>query len=131
MENSHFEISKEAIDHLNKVDQKLKRLIARMGVLEREIIADPFTALVQSIVYQQLAYAAANTIWGRFLSTVGDVSPSKINNMPDSIHYFKNFRIVYLIKHIPAIPAVSDNACLAQAGRYWDSDGRNARRLLT
>ncbi len=85
MKTYDFEISQEALQHLKSADPLLGRYIDRIGVLEREVIADPFTALVQSIVYQQLAYAAANTIWNRFLVAVADVTPKSVQDTPDEV----------------------------------------------
>ncbi len=57
-----------AVLHLKKSDPVLRRLIVRAGPcglpLERE--ANQFGALVDAIIYQQLAYKAAQTIATRF-----------------------------------------------------------------
>lgn len=81
MENNYFEISKKAKEHLDLQDPLVGRLIKKAGSLKREIVSDPFTALVQSIVFQQLAYAAANTIWKRLLDASKNMTPKSISEM--------------------------------------------------
>jgi len=111
MEKSYFEISQNAIAHLRNVDPKFGRYIELVGNLKREIISDPFTALVQSIVYQQLAYAAANTIWRRFLSVVESLTPISVYDMQDTVlrgcglsgvkvQYIKNIAKAFLDKKL-------------------------------
>jgi DNA-3-methyladenine glycosylase II len=57
-----------AVRHLQKCDPVMRRLIARHGPcrIKREHVADPFGALVEAIIYQQISYAAAGTIARRF-----------------------------------------------------------------
>ncbi|MFI5281708.1 MAG: DNA-3-methyladenine glycosylase family protein [Candidatus Dormibacterales bacterium] len=60
-------------------------LIKRAGPVElREPLSDGFAALVRSIMYQQLAGAAAATIHGRFLKLFdGPLSPPAVLSLPD------------------------------------------------
>src|SRR6266446_6774104 len=57
----------EAIEHLNRTDKILKRLIRKVGpcTLKPRRRRSPFEALVQSVAYQQLNGTAAETILGR------------------------------------------------------------------
>ena len=59
-----------AIRHLKKSDPVMRRIITRLGKcelsLELEDDRNPFGTLADAIIYQQLAYAAAKTIAGRF-----------------------------------------------------------------
>jgi DNA-3-methyladenine glycosylase II len=61
------------------------RVIKSAGPLElREASEDPFAALVRSIMYQQLAGAAATAIHGRFLKLfAGGLSPAGVLALPD------------------------------------------------
>jgi DNA-3-methyladenine glycosylase II len=63
----------------------MARLIKMAGPLElRDPLPDGFAALVRSIMYQQLAGAAAATIHGRFLNLFSDgLSPSAVLALPD------------------------------------------------
>lgn len=65
-------------EHLKKKDKKLGVAIERIGMIEREIIPDLFTALVNSIVGQQISAKAAVTVWNRLLEKLGDITPEII-----------------------------------------------------
>lgn len=78
-----FAISSKSIEHLRNSDPYMKALIDYVGDIDRYIINDPFTALVNSIVYQQLAYPAATTIWNRFAHLVGDINPKSVIEKSD------------------------------------------------
>ena len=62
----------------------MARLIKASGPLElRDPLPDSFAALVRSIMYQQLAGAAASTIHGRFLKLFSDgLSPAAVLALP-------------------------------------------------
>ena len=63
----------------------MARLIKAVGPVElREPFEDPFGALVRSIMFQQLAGAAANAIHGRFIKLFADgLSPSCVLALPE------------------------------------------------
>jgi DNA-3-methyladenine glycosylase II len=63
----------------------MARLIKAAGPMElREPFEDPFAALVRSIMFQQLAGAAANAIHGRFIKLFADgLSPAGVLHLPD------------------------------------------------
>jgi DNA-3-methyladenine glycosylase II len=65
----------------------MARLIKAAGRIElRPAIDDNFAALVRSIMYQQLAGAAASTIHGRFLKLFADgLSPAAVLALPEGI----------------------------------------------
>lgn len=73
-----FEYGQEEIDYLKKKDKKLGAAIDRIGMIEREIIPDPFTALVSSIVGQQISSKAADTVWERLEKLLGEITPESI-----------------------------------------------------
>ena len=58
-----------AVAHLKKADPILAKHFRRLGEakLETRAMEDPFLYLARSITFQQLAGAAARTIWGRVL----------------------------------------------------------------
>jgi DNA-3-methyladenine glycosylase II len=53
--------------HLSKADPVLARIIAEVGALGIQPRRERFQALVRNIIFQQLAGAAANAIYGRFV----------------------------------------------------------------
>ena len=59
-----------AVDHLRARDQRLARVVERVGPFRMRPAAmqSPFEALAESIVYQQLTGKAAATIWGRVVA---------------------------------------------------------------
>ncbi|HEY5035339.1 MAG TPA: DNA-3-methyladenine glycosylase 2 family protein [Candidatus Dormibacteraeota bacterium] len=63
----------------------MARLIKTAGPLDlRDPLPDGFAALVRSIMYQQLAGAAASTIHGRFLKLFSDgLSPAAVLALPE------------------------------------------------
>jgi DNA-3-methyladenine glycosylase II len=65
----------------------MARLIKAAGAIElRPALDDNFAALVRSIMYQQLAGAAASTIHGRFLKLFADgLSPAAVLALPEGI----------------------------------------------
>jgi 3-methyladenine DNA glycosylase/8-oxoguanine DNA glycosylase len=79
-----FQYGQEEIDHLTRRDRKLGRAIARIGMIEREIIPDLFRALVHSIVAQQISRAAADTVWGRLCARLAVVTPRHVARTPVS-----------------------------------------------
>jgi len=73
-----FEISKNEIDYLKGKGENLRKLIEIVGDVDREYIKDPFISLVNNIIFQQLSYKAAITIWNRFVELVGEITPQKV-----------------------------------------------------
>jgi DNA-3-methyladenine glycosylase II len=73
-----FEYGQREIDHLSGRDRVLGQAITEIGMIEREIYPDLFTALVRNIVAQQIAKKAAATVWGRMCAKVGDITAAKI-----------------------------------------------------
>jgi len=68
-------------------DPAMARLIKSAGAIElRPALEDHFAALVRSIMYQQLAGAAASTIHGRFLKLFAHgLSPAAVLALPEGI----------------------------------------------
>lgn len=69
-------VSAEIITSLSEKDEVLAQLIRERGNIKIPVFEDPFYSLVMSIVYQQLSFRAAETIFNRLLERVGqDVRP--------------------------------------------------------
>jgi len=73
-----FKYGETEINYLKKKDKKLSVAIERIGIIEREVTPDLFTALVSSIVSQQISNKAASTVWGRLCNLLGDINPKSI-----------------------------------------------------
>jgi len=73
-----FKYDQNEIEYLKSRDKKLGAAIDKIGMIEREVIPEPFTALIESIVSQQISSKAAATIWNRLSSLLGSVTPGSI-----------------------------------------------------
>ncbi len=73
-----FEYGQKEIDYLKKKDKKLGAAIEQIGWIEREVIPDPFTALIISVVGQQISTKAAQTVASRLYQLVGNITPLTI-----------------------------------------------------
>lgn len=75
---ARFEYGQTEIDHLKRRDRKLGAAIDRLGAIEREVTPDLFTALVKSVVAQQISTKAAETVWGRLCAQLSAITPDNI-----------------------------------------------------
>ncbi|MDR1701243.1 MAG: DNA-3-methyladenine glycosylase 2 family protein [Sporomusaceae bacterium] len=73
-----FEYGQTEIDYLKKRDKKLGQAIDRIGPIRRKVMPDIFSALVNSIISQQISGRAADTIWERFSSLLGEITPAAV-----------------------------------------------------
>jgi 3-methyladenine DNA glycosylase/8-oxoguanine DNA glycosylase len=73
-----FQYGQTEIDYLTRRDRKLGRAIGRIGMIERPVTPDLFTALVHSVVAQQISRKAAVTVWGRLCERLLDVTPRTV-----------------------------------------------------
>ena len=73
-----FKYGEAERDYLKKKDKKLGEAIDRIGMIEREVTPDLFTALVYSIVSQQISSKAAATVWNRMLAQFETITPLAI-----------------------------------------------------
>lgn len=73
-----FEYGQKEIEYLKRKDKKLAAAIDQIGIIEREITPDPFAALVSSVVSQQISKKAAQTVWSRLDTLLGEVSAENI-----------------------------------------------------
>lgn len=80
-----FEYGEKEIRQLIKADPLLGKVIEKHGIFKKTIIPDPFEALVQSIIAQQISGKAADTISERLIVAVGDITPVLISDANDEI----------------------------------------------
>ena len=78
---------KRAIDHLRRCDDRLGEWIDRIGVLQLPVpeAREPYVALLETIAHQQLAGAAARSIWARVIGLFEDRVPCsrRLVDMPE------------------------------------------------
>lgn len=73
-----FEYGEKEIEYLKRKDKKLGAAIDRIGIIKREINPDPFSALISSIVSQQISKKAAETVWDRLSNLIGNITAENI-----------------------------------------------------
>ncbi|WP_411679690.1 DNA-3-methyladenine glycosylase family protein [Clostridium thailandense] len=76
-----FEYGQKEIEYLKSRDKKFALAIDDIGMIKREIITDPFTALISSIVSQQVSKKAAETVWNRLGNLLGDITAESIDKI--------------------------------------------------
>lgn len=64
---THFQYGEKEIEHLRKVDKRFTAVIDQVGMIERAVNPDLFSALVHSIIGQQISSKAHQTVWERML----------------------------------------------------------------
>jgi DNA-3-methyladenine glycosylase II len=75
---------RKAVNHLKKSDPILRSIIERVGPCRMEFGEPEFSALAESIVYQQLNGRAAATIFERFAALAGEpLTPEGILKLSD------------------------------------------------
>jgi len=70
------------IEYLKSRDEHLGKAIDRIGPIARSVIPDLFTALVSSIVHQQISNKAAATVWGRMVERFSQILPDTMDAAP-------------------------------------------------
>jgi 3-methyladenine DNA glycosylase/8-oxoguanine DNA glycosylase len=73
-----FKYGQAEIEYLKRRDKKLGVAIDRIGMIEREVTTDLFTALIKSVVHQQISTKAAQTIWARLQGILDEMTPARI-----------------------------------------------------
>ena len=76
-EIKYFEYGEAELSYLKSRDSKLAAVIDELGHIERAIMPDLFTALVNSIIAQQISSKALETIWQRFCERF-EITPETI-----------------------------------------------------
>jgi DNA-3-methyladenine glycosylase II len=61
----------DACRHLGKRDRVMRKLIPKFGEARLQSRGDAFTTLARSIVGQQISVKAAQSVWGKFVETIG------------------------------------------------------------
>ena len=67
----YFEYGERELEYLRGKDKKLSAAIDRIGIIKREINPDLFSALVESVVGQQISNKAAATVRNRLYDLTG------------------------------------------------------------
>lgn len=81
----YFEYSDLDLAELSQKDSHLAALIGSTDRIYRQVNPDTFSALIQSIVSQQISTKAADSIYIRLCSATGGITPKNILNTPQHI----------------------------------------------
>ncbi|MDW7731547.1 MAG: DNA-3-methyladenine glycosylase [Methanolobus sp.] len=73
-----FKYGQKELEYLKEREKILGSAIERIGTVEREVIPDPFAALVNIIASQQISSKAAATVRNRMLEYFGRITPQII-----------------------------------------------------
>ncbi|MEL7569299.1 MAG: DNA-3-methyladenine glycosylase 2 family protein [Eubacteriaceae bacterium] len=76
-----FEYSDAEMDYLKSKDETLGNAILKIGHIKRAVTPDLFTALISSIVSQQISSKAYHTVWGRITDSIEQITPQRIADM--------------------------------------------------
>ena len=74
----YFAYGKAEINALSAKDPKLAAVIAQVGMVQREVDTDLFSAVVHHIIGQQISTKAQATIWRRMREALGTVDTMQI-----------------------------------------------------
>ena len=74
----YFEYGENEITYLQNKDKKLSEVIDQIGMIEREVDTDLFSAVVHHIIGQQISTKAQATIWQRMKENFGEVNAETI-----------------------------------------------------
>jgi DNA-3-methyladenine glycosylase II len=77
----YFQYGEKEIEYLKKADKKLVEVIDQVGMIERMVNPDLFSALVNSIIGQQISTKAHQTIWERMQNELGEITPDTIDSL--------------------------------------------------
>jgi DNA-3-methyladenine glycosylase II len=80
--NDYFKYGDKEIAHLKRADKRIAAVIERIGMIERPVISDLFSALVHSIIGQQISTKAHQTVWERMKKELGEITPDCIDRLP-------------------------------------------------
>jgi len=75
-----FTPDKNILEYLGKKDKKLGAFIAKRGSVTVELYNTPFSALVHSVIAQQVAKAAADSAEKKLLETFKEIVPQNFKN---------------------------------------------------
>ena len=102
--DKHFYFGETEINCLKSKCVILGKAINKIGKVERPVTTDLFSALIHSIVGQQISNKAVATIWGRIELIVSPITPVSITATPleDLQKCGISFRKASYIKEIAA-----------------------------
>lgn len=77
-----FEYSDAEMNYLKSKDETLGKAIDKIGHIKRSVTPDLFTALISSIVSQQISSKAYHTVWKRITDSIEQITPQGLVDIP-------------------------------------------------
>lgn len=111
MMEHYFKYGKEEIDYLKSRDKRLSEIIDRVGVIRRRVIPDIYSALVHSIIGQQISTKAHESIWQKTVALLGNVTPENI--LAFSAEELKSVGLSFR-----KVEYIRDAACRFESGEF-------------
>lgn len=74
----YYKYGKDEIDYLRNRDPLLGSAIDKIGMINRKVNPDLFSALISSIISQQISTKAANTVERRLTENIGEITAENI-----------------------------------------------------
>lgn len=111
MMEHYFKYGKEEIDYLKSRDKRLSEIIDRVGVIRRRVIPNIYSALVHSIIGQQISTKAHESIWQKTVALLGDVTPENI--LAISAEELKSVGLSFR-----KVEYIRDAACRFESGEF-------------
>lgn len=111
MMEHYFKYGKEEIDYLKSRDKRLSEIIDRVGVIRRRVIPNIYSALVHSIIGQQISTKAHENIWLKTVALLGDVTPENI--LAISAEELKSVGLSFR-----KVEYIRDAACRFESGEF-------------
>lgn len=78
---TYYKYGKKEIDYLKRNDPILGREIEKIGMINRQVNRDTFSALISSVISQQISTKSALTVEARLLHLIGEISPGNIQKI--------------------------------------------------
>lgn len=111
MMEHYFKYGKEEIDYLKSRDKRLSEIIDRVGVIRRRVIPNIYSALVHSIIGQQISTKAHESIWQKTVALLGNVTPENI--LAISAEELKSVGLSFR-----KVEYIRDAACRFESGEF-------------
>ncbi len=77
----YFEYGEKEISYLKKKDKKLGEAIDTIGMVERTIDSDIFSAVVRAILGQQISRQARETVFKRVKDALGGITAARMHSL--------------------------------------------------
>ncbi len=102
MRTKYFKYDQIELDYLKSRDKKLSAAIDKIGIIKRVVIPDLLSAIVNSIIGQQISTKAHQTIWKRMQESLPVINTDSVLSLSDKgmqslgltfrkVEYIKNF----------------------------------------